>query len=391
MNIVITFAVSDFTGASRMGLHYIRALKAAGHNVSVIAQKRPLQGESVIDHLLEEGFHVSHLGDFSALISPALIWKIRDYLVSNNTDLAISMNQMDVKTTSWACRLSGVKYLAFTQNLRNFHGNALTRLLKDKVYGLSLRKCASAVIGVSDFVCQETIKRFNFPASKTIAIQNGIELDRFIPPPKKDEHFHEKLGIDRDSIVLVNVARVHPQKGQDLLLHALADLPNELTNISLLIVGPYDTTNDTRNFHATLNHICKTNNLNGKVKFCGAKDNIPEVLVNCDIYVHPSRWEGLPLSPLEAMATGLPVISSDCVGTPTGFIDGKHGYYVKAGNIPELTNALQKILQAPEEERTRMGDQGRKLVTQYYDIHQAKDKFVETVNSILGIRCNDST
>jgi len=116
----------------------------------------------------------------------------------------------------------------------------------------------------------------------------------------------KEIGIDEDKIVLLNVARQEYQKGQDVLLKALSLLPKDIfKKVHLLIVGREG------KLSATLHEFVIDNNLEKTVTFLGHRTDIPELLKMSDIFVFPSRFEGLPGVLIEAEASGLPIICSN--------------------------------------------------------------------------------
>jgi glycosyltransferase involved in cell wall biosynthesis len=98
--------------------------------------------------------------------------------------------------------------------------------------------------------------------------------------------------------------------------------------------------------------------LRGRVSFSGVRNDVANRLAASDIFVLLSKWEGLPLTILEAMRSGLPVIASNVGGVSETIVEGKTGYLVKRDNSTELINALTKLLSSPEL-RGSMGREGK--------------------------------
>lgn len=111
------------------------------------------------------------------------------------------------------------------------------------------------------------------------------------------------FGIAEDQLVFINVARQEYQKGQDVLLDALSLVPHSVLNsIHLLIVG-----REGKSTPMLLEKI-KEKNLNSNITFLGHRDDIPSLLQMSDVFVFPSRFEGLPGVLIEAESFGLPII-----------------------------------------------------------------------------------
>jgi glycosyltransferase involved in cell wall biosynthesis len=96
-----------------------------------------------------------------------------------------------------------------------------------------------------------------------------------------------------------------------------------------------------------------------RVEFKGARSDVPEILAQTDVFVLASKTETLPISILEAMRAGLPVIASDVGGISEEVVDGETGLLVPAGSVEELSNALQRLL-ADKQLRVAMGRAGRR-------------------------------
>jgi len=115
--------------------------------------------------------------------------------------------------------------------------------------------------------------------------------------------------------------------------------------------------------------LIEDNNLQEKVKIMGwiSGEKKDEVLRNSDIFILPSYSEGLPMSILEAMAVGLPVISTPVGGIPEAVEDGINGFLVKAGDCVELTKKID-LLADDRALREEMGEQGYRIAKEKFDI-----------------------
>jgi glycosyltransferase involved in cell wall biosynthesis len=87
--------------------------------------------------------------------------------------------------------------------------------------------------------------------------------------------------------------------------------------------------------------------LAGRVQFVGDCDDIPALLADADIFVLASKWEGLPLSILEAMRAGLPVIATNVGGVGELITDGINGYLTERGNVAQMRNRIQALVSSP--------------------------------------------
>lgn len=157
---------------------------------------------------------------------------------------------------------------------------------------------------------------------------------------------------------IVAMGRLVRQKGFDLLLEAFKLCSNRHPQWSLHIVGE-------GNERQTLQAMTATLKLEDRVKFLGLVKEPTAVLRQADLFVMSSRFEGFPLALIEAMACGLPVISTDCPTGPSEIIrDGVDGILVPLGNVQALSVAIERLL-ADSEERRRLAAEAVNIVDRF--------------------------
>jgi glycosyltransferase involved in cell wall biosynthesis len=151
------------------------------------------------------------------------------------------------------------------------------------------------------------------------------------------------------AVRLVMVARFSPQKDHPLLLRALAglrELPWELW-----LVGGGEREGAVRREALRLD-------LGDRVRFFGERRDVPEILAAGHVFVLASRWEGLPLTVLEAMRAGLPVVAADVGGVREAVVHGETGLLFPRGDAGALRRCLELLIASPAE-RVRLGAAGR--------------------------------
>ena len=145
------------------------------------------------------------------------------------------------------------------------------------------------------------------------------------------------------------VARFADYKDHGVLLRAFAAVPGEAR---LKLVGDGKTLPFAKKLAEELG-------IRERVEFKGARDDVPEILAQTDVFVLASKTETLPISILEAMRAGLPVIATDVGGISEEVVDGETGLLVPAGSVEELSGALTCLL-ADRQLRIAMGSAGRR-------------------------------
>jgi colanic acid/amylovoran biosynthesis glycosyltransferase len=162
---------------------------------------------------------------------------------------------------------------------------------------------------------------------------------------------------------IVNVGRVVPEKGQALLIQALAELAGRGVDARLTVVGGGPQLDELRALADRLG-VARSVELTGPV----GQGEILSYYARADVFAMPSFAEGVPVVLMEAMSTGLPVVSTRIAGIPELIEDGRSGYLVAPGRVDQLAAALERVAAAPAEEREAMGRAGRERVEADFEI-----------------------
>jgi glycosyltransferase involved in cell wall biosynthesis len=156
----------------------------------------------------------------------------------------------------------------------------------------------------------------------------------------------QKLGISENAPWIVNVGNLYPVKGQVHLLRAFALVSKAFPEAVLSIIGR-------GNMKVELRNEIKRFGLEKKAFLYGFREDISDLLGACDIFVMSSLSEGLPLSLLEAIASGIPVVASDVGGIGEVVFPDWSGRLTPAGDEKALSEAISKALSDPEGERVK--------------------------------------
>jgi glycosyltransferase involved in cell wall biosynthesis len=196
----------------------------------------------------------------------------------------------------------------------------------------------------------------NSPSMRAFAIrEEGAPADRlqYIPNSVNVAHYRDSLdrtalraafGLPPEQCLLGSVGRLIPQKGFDVLLPALARVLRQ--DVHLLVIGTGEQESYLRAQAADLG-------LQDRVHFTGYRRDVPRLLGGLDLYVHASRFEGMPIALLEAMAAGCPVVASAVDGNRELIEDGIHGWLVPPEHVDALANAISVALSDPHEAQRR--------------------------------------
>ena len=194
-----------------------------------------------------------------------------------------------------------------------------------------LSPCVDRYIAVSGDLAGRLSRTFGFPGSKLAVVPNGISLERFGKPP--DPALRRELDQGTDRPVVLTTARLDAAKGLDHLLGAAARVPEALFVVAG--EGPLRGALEARARHLELD---------GRVRFLGQRWDVPGLLGAADLFVLPSLSEGLPLTVLEAMAAGTPVVATDVGGTSEALVHGETGLLVPPADAAALAGAIRTLL-----------------------------------------------
>ncbi len=237
-----------------------------------------------------------------------------------------------------AARLAGVPSL-FTAHTWCF---AEGTSWKWKTVGIPLERiaarCATGIITVSEANRALALSHRIARPEKLVTIHNGIA-----------DSLHRAKPGEKALPRIVMVARFSEQKAQGLLIEAVAQIR---TPFRLLLVG------DGPLRLAVEQQVAKLN-LGDRVEFLGQRLNVSEILASGHIFALFTNWEGFPISILEAMRAGLPVVASDVNGVREAVADGSTGFLAAAGDVAMFRQRLEQLVQ-DDSLRGRLGAAGRR-------------------------------
>ncbi|QNT78123.1 glycosyltransferase family 4 protein [Entomobacter blattae] len=259
----------------------------------------------------------------------------------------------------WAAKLTGVPVIAYTGHgfLFNQPGPCFRRALSFVLEWLT-GKITDIYFTVSSEEAEQA-RRF-YIHRHTRAIGNGRDPHCFHPDIFARRDIRKQLQVKDDDVVVVMVSRLVRHKGYPELFAAMQHVPEAL----LWIVGeklPSDHGED-----LTEVFVDAEKTLGKRLRLLGYRNDVPAVLAAADIFVLPSLFEGLPMSVIEAMLTGLPVVASDIKGCRQLVKNGVTGLLVPPGDSAGLANALNELVQSSQKRNT-MGLAGLKEAFMRYN------------------------
>jgi colanic acid/amylovoran biosynthesis glycosyltransferase len=270
-------------------------------------------------------------------------------------------------TAAWAIhRLTGVSFSVTAHADDLFVGPAL---LKEKVSE------ASFVVTISDYN-RSLLDRITGGEGRIEVVHCGVD-PRLLP-------YRERKGQRR----VVCVARLEPKKGHRDLLRAIALAKADVPGLSLDLVGEGAESD-------ALVRLSDELGLSDQVRFHGALSScqVHALLYDCDLFAlaavrtrvasfRTGYMDGIPVSLMEAMATGLPVVATSISGIPELVIDGQTGILVAAGDVQELAGAIVRLCEDPEL-GVRLARRARSLVVERFNLDVESDRLASLFESTM--------
>lgn len=202
---------------------------------------------------------------------------------------------------------------------------------------------------------------------KVHVIPNSVDIKRYNQEINQ-KAIRKELGLSPGHQVFAVVATFKKQKGHRYLIEAAASVISQFPDIRLLLIGDGELRDELKAQTQALG-------LNEHVHFLGLRTDVPKLLGASDYFVLPSLWEGLPVSLIEAMACGLPVIATQVSGTKDVMIHNQTGLLVPPGEVEALKDAMLQLLVHPELAQ-KMGEAARNRVAENFSADQQADAYL---------------
>lgn len=338
-------------------LPLMRAARAAGHEVIGACAEGPL-----LAPVRDEGFRVEALPPLRSL-SPGVAWRgfttLRALFAAERPDIVHAHMPISGLIGRAAARAAGVPRIAYT-----CHGFLFNQPgpLPRRAASLALEWLGGRVTDTFLTVSAEEAAdaRRLWIARGAVAVLNGRDPARFRPDAAARARLRGALGVPDDRVVVAVVSRLVRHKGHAELAAALASLP--AADAELWVVGERLPTDRGEDVAAGL----RAAGLGPRLRMLGYREDIPAILAAADVFALPSHFEGLPMSVIEAMLTGLPVVATDIRGPREQVVEGETGYLVPPRTVEPLAAALGRLIADPSL-RVRMGAAGRARALERFD------------------------
>ena len=354
-------------------LPLMRGLRARGHEVVGVCAEGPLLCE-----VRAEGFRVEALPlarSLSPLAQAQAFLSLVRLIRRERPDLLhahMPISGVLARLAAWTC---GVRVVAYTCHgfLFNQPGPLPRRLVSLLLEWIAGRVTHRYFTVSSEEAADARRLRIH---SGAIGIGNGRSPAAFHPDPRLRAEVRTSLGTPEDRLVVIVVSRLVRHKGHPELLAAMAQVPEA----ELWVVGDRLASDHGETLDAAFEAAARPDALGPRLRRLGYRTDIPALLASADIFALPSQFEGLPMSVIEAMLCGLPVVATAIRGPREQVLDGETGLLVPPGRVDELAGALNRLARdAPL--RHRLGEGGRRRALARYDEARVVSRTVELLGA----------
>jgi glycosyltransferase involved in cell wall biosynthesis len=326
-------------------LPLMRALRAQGHEVVGVCADGPLLADA-----RGEGFRVEAL-PLARSLSPVAQWRALRALYrlfrAERPDVVHAHMPISGFLARLAARAAGVPCVAYT-----CHGFLFNQPgpWPRRAASLAMEWLAGRVTDVFMTVSSEEAgdARRRHIARAPVAVGNGRDPAVFRPDPAARTAIRAALGVAHDRVVVTALSRLVRHKGYPELLAAMAGMDAELWVVGERLASDHG--EDMEAYFARAG-------LGDRLRRLGYRTDVAEILAASDIFVLPSHFEGLPMSVIEAMLCGLPVVATDIRGPREQVVDGVTGLLVPPARVAPLAASLARLAADPAL-RQAMGQAG---------------------------------
>lgn len=339
--VVRPYCTDSKGGAERYAVELVRGLVALGHSIHVFAYRwdRPEVAGVV--------YHRVWMPRKPAWLRVLIFhWNLRHRLVQADYDAVLGMTPFWPQTVFW---LGDGLYSVWTRVA--WPSPIIRRLmcLKRAVMAVNLwmeRKilCGSTnhLIANSKLVQRQAVTHYGAPAERLTVVYPGVDTQRFHPGVRQQwrEAMRRQLGIGAQEVTLLFVSNNFQRKGLDLLIGALAALDDEDAAFRVIVIGAGRAT--------PFRRLARRLEIDQKIIFAGLVDRIERYYGAGDVFVLPTRYDPCAGACLEAMACGLPVVTTASNGASELIGEGASGFVLSSGNIAAQLADRLKLLADPQ-------------------------------------------
>ena len=338
-----------FGGAEIMCENLTYALSKAGQEVTVVSlydDRTP-----IAQRMEEAGIRIVYL-DKKPGFDLSMVPKLRRLIQQERPDV-VHTHLNILKYAALAARLAGVSRCIHT--VHSLADREAEDRIEKCVKGFYFRHGWSVPVALTPEVQSSVAAFYGLPLSRVPIIYNGIDLSRCVPKTTYETG---------ETLTILHVGRFDVPKNHAGLLEAFRLLREAHPQCRLRLVGDGD-------LRPQMEALAREKGIDNFVEFCGMQSNVYPYLHDADIFTLPSIYEGNPMTVIEAMGTGLPIVASRVGGIPDMLSHGESGLLVE----PEPKSICEGLTRLVEDKalRQRLGEAARKQSQTFSAEHMARE------------------
>ena len=325
MHILEVIPVLRLAGAEIMCETLSKELKKKGHKITIVSFYN--EETEITNRLINAGIEIIFLGKHKG-IDFSIVKKIKKVIQDRRPDI-IHTHLNTLKYVAIALVWNREMNIPIVHTIHNVAEKEVTKL-DQKFHKYLYNKKKAYPVAISQEIKKTTIECYDLRDEDVSLILNGVDLNQCIP---------KKTYIcENERFVFLHVARFAPQKNNFNVVQAFKQVYDVEKEIELWLIG-----NGDKNIIEKIQKYIKDNKLEDNVKIMVAKASVYEDMHNADVFLLPSIYEGMPLTIIEAMGTGLPIIATAVGGVPDVIRDHVNGILIDC-NIETLAKTMKECL-----------------------------------------------
>lgn len=351
MKIIQIMPLLDLAGAETMCENLTNSLIKLGHEVIVISL---YDYHSIITERMEKnGIKIIYLNKKSGL-DLSLTIKLVKIFKEYKPDIVHS-HLYAGKYAHVAASICGVPGKVYTiHNIAKNEAGKMNRTFNRFLF----KHCHVVPVSLSKAIQKSVVDEYNINFKDTPVIFNGVSMEKC--HIKNDYTGNKKI---------LHIGRFSAQKNHEVLVKAFSTVVNRGHDVSLYLYGQGE-------LEESIKELVKNLHMDKKIFFCGLTDDVYSVMESTDIFVLPSLFEGMPMTLIEAMGTGMPILASNVGGIPDMIENEKSGLLCEP-TVEEVAAGLEKLISS-EEDRKLYGQNAvissekysaDKMAKDYYEIY----------------------
>lgn len=373
IKVLLVITLSELGGAQKVVYHIAAGLSPEQFEITVacapmgelISWLKNLPWNIRVIEIPELKRNISPLNDLKAFYKLYLLMKKEDFhIVHCHSSKAGVLGRL-------AARLAGVPKIFFTAHgwgMNEYQGwpGRFFYILAERLAGV----LSTRIICVSQSDLEKGLTLKLATPGRLSVIYNGAP-----EPQKKKGTLRKELAIKEEDIIIGTVARLAIQKDPLFLINvaermiASSDNSPDKNHLYFVIIGDGP-------LRLRCEEYIKRKGLEGRVFLLGSREEAAELIQDFDIFVLFSRWEGLPLTIIEAMLAGVPVVANMVGGVRELVVNNETGYLINKLDVNEAKKALWDLVSNPEK-RFLMGEAGRRRALKLFNVSKMVEKYKE--------------